>query len=260
MYSFVVEYYDFSCVDISYILCSDCFERTALRCYDVGIGRRYAVTKRSETVRVSGRYKFRGRHKHKRISSLYLVENSAQSLFGRRCGKSLFCDEISYYLRIAGRMENRSRHLEFFSEIVGIGKISVVSDRNSALAVIYFYRLTVVAVCCSRRAVTHVSDSYLTLRQTCHDVLCKDFVDESQILVRTENSVIVDDYAATLLSSVLKRIQAVIYVFCNIARCGCENTEYAALLIDFTLHILSSVLLSLILLTFPIFLCLIRIE
>lgn len=236
VYAFVVEYDDFARLYVSYELSAYRFQSATLGSYYVSVCLRYAVTKRSEPLGISRRNEFCGRHKHERISSFDLVEDLAERLLCIGSGQSFFGDEISYYLRIASGMEDSSRHLEFLSQIVSVAEIAVVSDSYSALAVIYLDRLTVVAVGGAGGAVTHVSYRYLALRKFAYNFFGEYFVDESQILMRTEKSVVVDDYAATLLTSVLKGVKSVIYGFSHVAGSGRKYTENSAFFIDFALH------------------------
>jgi hypothetical protein len=60
------------------------------------------------------------------------------------------------------------------------------------------------------RAVARVGDSHPALRELHQVVAREDFVDKSDILARSEHSVVVDDYTAALLPSVLQGIETVV--------------------------------------------------
>ena len=78
-----------------------------------------------------------------------------------------------------------------------------MSESHLALLVVDFDRLTVCSVGSACRSVSGMTYSDLTLRKFTKDILVEDFVYESQIFVGGKYSVVVNDYTAALLTSVL---------------------------------------------------------
>ena len=78
-----------------------------------------------------------------------------------------------------------------------------MSQSHLALLVIDLDRLAVCSVGSASRSVSGVTNGDLSLREFTKDILVEDFVYESQILVGRKDSVVVNDYTAALLTSVL---------------------------------------------------------
>ncbi len=127
-------------------------------------------------------------------------------------------------------MEDRPLQLELIAKLIGIAEIAVVREGELALLMVDLDRLTVCAVVASRRAVADVTDRHGRLGKACKPFWCEDLTDQSEVLVRTKDAVIVDHDAAALLPSVLEGVEPVIGKACYIDRLRRKHTEYTAFL------------------------------
>ena len=107
-------------------------------------------------------------------------------------------------------MEDSAVELELAAKLIGVAEVSVVGKSHLALLMVDLDGLAVRSAVAAGRAVARMGDSHGALRELQQIVARKDFVDKSDILARSEHSVVVDDYAAALLSSVLQSIEAVV--------------------------------------------------
>ena len=107
-------------------------------------------------------------------------------------------------------MEDSAVELELAAKLIGVAEISVVGECQFALLVIDLNGLAVCSAVVARGAVARMSDSHGALRELQQIVARKDFVDNAHILARGKHAVVVDDYAAALLTSVLQSVEAVV--------------------------------------------------
>ena len=108
-------------------------------------------------------------------------------------------------------MENRTGHFQSVAKVVCIAQVAVVSQSHFTSRVVDFYWLTVSAAVSAGGAVAHMAYSNAARRVVSHDIFCKGFTDQPQILMGIEYSVIVDHYSAAFLTAVLQSIKPVIY-------------------------------------------------
>ena len=105
-------------------------------------------------------------------------------------------------------------------------------ESHAALHMVDDDRLGVVAVIASGRAVAHMADSDAAGAECVEPLRREYIVDEAHILIRGEQSVIVDDDAAGLLPAVLQRKQSVVRHARHIVIIGAENAKYAAFFVN----------------------------
>ena len=110
-------------------------------------------------------------------------------------------------LRIGIGVENRSVELQFFSELLRIDQRTVMSQRHGSFDVADNQRLRV-CPCRDFGSVQNVTNSDSSAAQLVEYVLGENIGNQSQIAVRTDNSVIVYGDSAALLSSVLQSVQS----------------------------------------------------
>lgn len=137
-------------------------------------------------------------------------------------------DEVGDDLCVDRRVEDCTREFELIAQDIGVAEVAVVCERQLALLVIDGERLTVAAARRSRRAVAHMTDGHRALGEAREDFARKDVVDESEILVRGKDAVVVHGDAAALLAAVLQRVESVIRHRGDVCRLGGKCAEYAA--------------------------------
>ena len=127
-------------------------------------------------------------------------------------------------------MEDCTREFELVAQDIGVAEVAVVCERQLALLVVDGERLTVAAARRSRRAVAHMTDGHRALGEAREDFARKDVVDESEILVRGKDAVVVHGDAAALLAAVLQRVESVIRHRGDVRRLGenAPNTPHSS--------------------------------
>ena len=103
-----------------------------------------------------------------------------------------------------------------------------MSQSHLALLVIDLDRLTVGPVRAACGSVSCVAYRDPALRELTKVILVKDFIDETQILQGTEYTVVVYNYTATFLASVLESIKSVIDHIREVAHFRSIKSENAA--------------------------------
>ena len=86
-----------------------------------------------------------------------------------------------------------------------------MGDGDAAFDVVHDEGLAVAAVVRARCAVPHMPDAHVPIRKQSHDVVREDVADKPDVTVVCKKAVVTYDYAAALLSAVLKGKKAVIY-------------------------------------------------
>ena len=107
-------------------------------------------------------------------------------------------------------MEDSAAELKLAAQFIGVAEVSVVGKSHLALLMVDLDGLAVRSAVAAGRAVARVGDSHPALRELHQVVAREDFVNKSDVLARSEHSVVVNDYAAALLPSVLQGIETVI--------------------------------------------------
>ena len=105
-------------------------------------------------------------------------------------------------------------------------------DGHVSLLVIHFDGLAVSSVCCAGRSVSGVRYGNAAIGKTGENISGKNFTHQAQVFVGVEESVLIDNYAAALLASVLQGIQAVITHPCHIRRLLCHYSKNTAFFVD----------------------------
>ena len=141
-------------------------------------------------------------------SSLFIALLSAFSIEGTV--EARLRDDIGDYLGVARRVEDSAAELKLAAQFIGVAEVSVVGKSHLALLMVDLDGLAVRSAVAAGRAVARVGDSHPALRELHQVVAREDFVDKSDILARSEHSIVVDDYAAALLPSVLQGIETVV--------------------------------------------------
>ena len=129
-------------------------------------------------------------------------------------------------------MEDCAGQLQFAAELGGVTEVPVVRQRHFPLLMIDLNRLAVSAAGTAGRAVAHMADGHIPLRQTRKRIGRKDFADQPDVLMRGKNTIVVDDNAAALLPTVLQGIQAVIYGVSDIRFMRAHYPEHAAFFVQ----------------------------
>jgi hypothetical protein len=80
--------------------------------------------------------------------------------------------------------------------------------------------------------VSAVTDRDIAVAEFSDIVMVEDFVHETCVLAGGEHSVIIYNNTAAFLTSVLERIETVVYSGSHIRFRGAENTEYTAFFFD----------------------------
>ena len=107
-----------------------------------------------------------------------------------------------------------------------------MGESHAALDVVNDQRLGVGAVVAAGGAVAAVADSHTALAEGVHDRGGENLVDKADVLIRGENAVVVDNYAAAFLTAVLKGKKAVIGGGGHVAGLVGENSEYSAFFVQ----------------------------
>ena len=115
-------------------------------------------------------------------------------------------------------MKNCSVKFQFITQLGRITEISVMCQRHMTFLMIDFNRLAVAAVGASGCSVSYMTHRHFALGQMGKAFGCKHLADQSQILLRYKNAVIVYHYAAAFLSAMLQGIKPVIADTGNIGR------------------------------------------
>ena len=190
--------------------CADRGESAALGRHDIGAVERFAVAQRAEAVGVARREQLCGGHEHEGICALKPAHRTAQRVFYRRTVEARLRDNIGDYLGGGRRVEDSAAELKLAAQFICVAEVSVVGKSHLALLMIDLDGLAVRSAVAAGRAVARVGDSHPALRELHQVVAREDFVDKSDVLARSEHSVVVNDYAAALLPSVLQGIETVI--------------------------------------------------
>jgi len=115
-------------------------------------------------------------------------------------------DEVNEHLRVRGGGEDRALRLEVGPDVVGVGEVAVVTDRERALCVVDRERLSVSEVRAASGRVPHVSD-----RASAGELLellgAERILDEAHRAVRVELLAVARHDAGRLLTAVLQSMQ-----------------------------------------------------
>ena len=98
--------------------------------------------------------------------------------------------------------------------------------------VIDFNRLAIVAVCTAGCSIAGMTDSHGSLWKGVKDAAAENFTDKTDVLMRSEHSIVVDHDAAALLSAMLQGIEPEVYHAGNVFRLFCHNTKYTTFFMD----------------------------
>ena len=207
---------------------ADGAQRTALGGYDTSSVGRPAVAQRAEALRVAHGEEFRARHQTQRVGAFQVTHCLTDRLFDGGGLKPRLRDEVGDDLRVDRRVEDRAPKLELVAQDIGVAEVAVVRERQLALLVVDGERLAVAAARRARRAVAHMADGHRADGEAREDFARKDVVDESEILVRGKDAVVVHGDAAALLAAVLQRVESVIRHRGDVRRLGGKCAEYAA--------------------------------
>ena len=145
----------------------------------------------------------------------------------------LLRDQEGDHFRIRGTLEYRSLLLQLLAEQRRVGHIPVVGNDQAALDVIHAKGLNVAPVVAAGGGIARMADGNAPLHPG-EDLLVKDLVHQSQILVKADQVAVVDGDAAGLLPAVLQGIQCVINASGSIDGFGIpvEDAEHAAFFVD----------------------------
>ena len=92
--------------------CTDCRYRTAFRSHNIHSFFGFSITKRSESVRVSGTDQFLRGHQYQGIGAVQCVHCPAECFLNRWCSEPFLGYDIGNGFCIAGSMENRAGKLQ----------------------------------------------------------------------------------------------------------------------------------------------------
>ena len=140
-------------------------QRAAFGGDDVSAVRGLSEAERAEAVRIPGADKLLRRHYHERIRALEGIHRATDRVFGRRRVQALLRNYIRDRFGIAGGVEYRAGAFQRGTQLRGVGKVAVMRDRHTALAVVDFYRLAVAAVRPAGGPVADVRDRRRPLRE-----------------------------------------------------------------------------------------------
>ena len=200
---------DFSRFDVAHECCTDGAQGAAFGSDDIGVVGRFADAKRVESLRVSDADELLGRHDDEGVCAFEEVHSACERLFDGRRAQSFARGEVGDCLRIARRVKDRAAQLEFVAQHIGITEIAVVRYGHAAFLMVHFKRLAVASVAGSGGGVADMADGDAAWRECLEDLGRKDVAYKPQVFVRDEDPVVVADYAAAFLASVLQRVQAV---------------------------------------------------
>ena len=207
---------------------ADGAQRTALGGYDTSSVGRPAVAQRAEALRVAHGEELRARHQTQRVGAFQVTHCLTDRLFDGGGLKPRLRDEVGDDLRVDRRVEDRAPKLELVAQDIGVAEVAVVRERQLALLVVDGERLAVAAARRARRAVAHMADGHRADGEAREDFARKDVVDESEILVRGKDAVVVHGDAAALLAAMLQCVESVIRHRGDVRRLGGKCAEYAA--------------------------------
>ena len=214
--------------EVALQLCADGAQGAALRGDDPRAVGHPAVAERTEALRVAHGDELRARHEAERVGALQAIHRLADRLFDGTHLETRLRDEVGDDLRVDRRVEDGAGEFELVAQQVGVAQVAVVRERHLPLLVIDGERLAVASACRACRAVAYMTDGNLALGEAGKNLAGKDIVDESEILVRGKDAVIVHGDAAALLPAVLQRVKGVVGHRRDVRRLGRKYAEYTA--------------------------------
>ena len=207
-------------------------QRATLGGDDVGAVGHPAKAKGTEAVRVAQADELLRRHQHQRIGALQPLNGAGDGLLNGGGGQPLLGDQVGDDLGIAGRMEDGAGQFQFVAKLSGVGQVAVVGQGQLALLVVDLDGPAVAPAGGAGGGVAGVGDHHLPLREGGQHLFGKDLVDQAQVLVGSEDAVVIHDDAATLLAPVLEGEEAVVGQVGHVGGRRRHHAEDAAFLMD----------------------------
>ena len=134
---------------------------------------------------------------------MQLVDRIGDGLLDGFRLQALTCDDIRDRLGIGSGLEDTALQLEVAAELGGVYQVSVMAECHTALDMIYDDRLRIDTISDTGSRITYMSAGNLTLSETVELILRHRFTDETELTVKTEYTLIIDDDTGRFLSSVL---------------------------------------------------------
>ena len=175
------------------------------------------------------------RHDDQRIGTLNRRHRVEHRHLDTSALETLLYDRVRQHLGVRRGVEDAAGQLDALAQRAGIDQIAVVRQRQIAFAVRDAQRLCILAALQTGRRVADMADRHIS-GHIVQNALIEHIVDQTEILMGADHTVIVDRDAAGLLTAVLqgkqcriclmRRAQALCVVRMDI------NAEYAAFFVD----------------------------
>ena len=226
----------FARLDLAHLVPPNRVERAGLGSDQIAPVVALAEAERAEAVRVARGDELGGRHDDERIRPFELVHRGEHRLFDGTGPDALAGDHVGDDFGIRGRVEDAALVFKLGSQLRRVDEVAVVRKRHVAFEVVDDDGLRVLSSARARRAVAHVPDRHVAEPEFVEYVGRENIVNETDVFIRIEHAVVVDDDARGLLPAVLERKQRIVSRGSDLLRLGRKNAEHAAFFVNFVLH------------------------
>ena len=226
------EYDNFAGFNVADEFAADGSDCTGFGSNDVAAVLELTVAERSDTVDVTAGDELSRRHDYDGICACKLIHSAGNAFFDGRSEKTFSDDNIGDDFSVAGGVEYRTGKFESFSGFDAVDESAVEAEREVALYMADYHGLSIEHMVFAGLTVSAVTDRNIAVAEFSYIVMVEDFVHKTRIFAGSEHSVIVYNNTAAFLTSVLERVETVVYSGSHVGFCGAENTEYTAFFFD----------------------------
>ena len=231
-----VDDYKLAGVNLTDELCTYAVECAAFGRYEPAAVCCSAEAKRTEAVGISCCDELCRGHNEDRVCTSQFAHCVGNGYLDRRAAQSFLGNCVRDDLCIVSGVENRTSHFVGFTEFPCVYKISVMCKSHRAFNMAHNERLCIASVGAARGGIADMTDSGCSAAERFKYILCKNITDKSEVFMITENAVVIQNYSAGLLTSVLECVQTHIGLHCSVRTVRCINAENAALLMNTIKH------------------------
>ncbi len=125
-------------------------------------------------------------------------------------------DDVGDDFGVIGGVKNRTAKFKLLAKFLRIDQVAIVRQCQCALVVIDKHRLCIATAFGACRGITAMSDRHFSLWHPLQNGTGEHFVDQTNILMRSDHAVGIDGDPTAFLSAVLQCIQSVIGCWHNL--------------------------------------------
>src|SRR5215469_5053936 len=191
-------------LDIAHEGGADDVERAAFRRQNVSVAE-LTQHQRADAERVTHADQSVLRQRHERVSAFDLTQRFGHPLFDRVLERRR--DEMDDHLGVRGRLEDAAAPDQAVAQVVGVGEVAVMADRQAAESEVGEQWLDIAQRNLAGGRIADMADARMARQPRDHFLGAKIFADQAESAMGMKLFTVIDDDSGRFLAAMLQRVQ-----------------------------------------------------